>query len=87
MSEILSPILELQRQRALLQMEYEHEKAAYEQQVEAIGLRRRVERGEAWLPVSVGRSYYNSLNQLCVEVFRQHTADDEEEADHSFEFG
>ena len=87
MSEILSPILELQRQRALLQMEYEHEKTAYEQQVEAIGLRRRVERGEAWMPVSVGRNYYNSLNQLCVEVFRSHTADDEEEADHSFEFG
>ena len=87
MSEILSPILELQRQRALLQMEYEHEKAAYEQQVEAIGIRRRVERGEAWLPVSVGRSYYNSLNQLCVEVFRQRTTDDEEEADHNFEFG
>ena len=87
MSEILSPILELQHQRALLQMEYEHEKAAYEQQVEAIGLRRRVERGEAWMPISVGRSYYNSLNQLCVEIFRQHNSDDEEEADHSFEFG
>ena len=87
MSEILSPILELQQQRALLQMEYEHEKAAYEQQVEAIGIRRRVERGEAWMPISVGRSYYNSLNQLCVEVFRSRTTDDDEEADHSFEFG
>ena len=87
MSEILSPILELQRQRALLQMEYDHEKAAYEQQAEAIGMRRRVERGEAWMPISVGRSYYNSLNQLCVEVLRQHTADDEEEVDHGFEFG
>ncbi|MBO7139420.1 MAG: AAA family ATPase [Prevotella sp.] len=87
MSEILSPILELQQQRALLQMEYEHEKAAYEQQVEAIGIRRRVERGEAWMPISVGRSYYNSLNQLCVEVFRSRTIDDDEEADHSFEFG
>ncbi len=87
MSEILSPILELQRQRALLQLEYEHEKAAYEQQAEAIGLRRRVERGEAWMPLRVGRSYYNSLNQLCVEVFRTHSAEDEEEADHNFEFG
>ena len=87
MSEILSPILELQRQRALLQLEYEHEKAAYEQQAEAIGLRRRVERGEAWMPLRVGRSYYNSLNQLCVEVFRTHSAEEEEEADHNFEFG
>ena len=31
----------------------------------------------------MGRSYYNSLNQLCVEVFR--TAD--EEIEHNFEFG
>ena len=87
MSEILSPILELQRQRALLQMEYEHEKAEYEQHVEAIGLRRRVERGEAWVPLRVGRSYYNSLNQLCVEVFRLRTSEDDDDSDHSFEFG
>ena len=87
MSEILSPILELQRQRALLELEYEHEKAAYEQQAEAVGLCRRVERGEAWFPVRPGRSYYNSLNQLCVEVYRTRTADDDEDDDHSFEFG
>ena len=86
MSEITSPILELQRQRALLQLEYENEKATYEQQTEAIGIRRRVERGDAWLPVRLGRSYYNSLNQLCVEVYRT-TAEDEDAADHNFEFG
>ena len=80
-----SPILELQRQRMLLQMEYEQEKAAYKQQAEAIGLRRLVERGDAWLPVRMGRSYYNSLNQLCVEAFR--TQQDDDEADHNFEFG
>ena len=82
----MSPILELQRQRALLQLEYENEKAAYEQQAEAMGILRRVESGDAWFPVRLGRSYYNSLNQLCVEVFRT-TPQDEDATDHNFEFG
>ena len=67
----------------LLQMEYEEEKQAFQQQTEAIGIQRRVKRGDAWLPVRVGRSFYNSLNQLCVEVFR--TVD--EDIDHNFEYG
>ena len=83
--ETLSPILELQRQRALLQMEYEEERAAYQQMAEAVGVERRVGRGDAWLPVSVTRTYYNSLNQLCVEIVRQLGPDDD--ADHNFEFG
>ena len=81
--EITSPILELQRQRALLQMEYDEEKHAFQQQTEALGMLRRVKRGDAWMPLRVGKSYYNSLNQYCVEVFRQ--ADDD--TDHNFEFG
>ena len=83
--ETLSPILELQRQRALLQMEYEEERAAYQQMAEAVGVERRVQRGDAWMPVSVTRTYYNSLNQLCVEIVRQLGPDDD--ADHNFEFG
>ncbi len=71
----------------LLQMEYEEEKQAFLQQKEAQGVERLVARGDAWLPLHVGRSYYNSLNQLCVEVFRQAAQDDEEPADHNFEFG
>jgi superfamily I DNA and/or RNA helicase len=78
-----NPILHLQQQRMLLQMEYEEEKAAFQQQTEAIGLQRRVQRGDAWLPVRIGRSYYNSLNQFCVEVFRTQDQD----IDHNFEFG
>lgn len=78
------PILELQRQRMLLQMEYEEEKKAFIQQKEAIGMKRLVSRGDAWLPVRIGKSYYNSLNLLCVEVFRNST---EEDTDHNFEFG
>ena len=88
MTEATSPILELQRQRMLLQMEYDEECQAYQQQRELIGVERLVDRGDAWFPVAVGRSYYNSLNQLCVEVHRSHNgADDDEAADHNFEFG
>jgi superfamily I DNA and/or RNA helicase len=67
----------------LLQMEYDEEKAAFMQHVESQGMMRRVARGDAWLPLRIGRSYYNSLNQLCIEVFR--TQDDD--TDHNFEFG
>ena len=66
-------------------MEYEEEKKAFQQKVDAIGLQRRIAQGNAWWPIRVGRSYYNSLNQLCVEVFRMST--DEDETDHNFEFG
>jgi len=80
-----SPILELQQQRMLLQMEYEEEKNAFQQMADAQGVERRVARGDAWFPLRVGRSYYNSLNQLCVEVFR--SVAEEEDDDHNFEFG
>ena len=71
----------------LLQMEYEEEKEAFQQARQAQGVERMVARGDAWLPLRVGRSYYNSLNQFCVEVYRQPVADDEEPLDHNFEFG
>ena len=76
-------LLSLHQQRLLLQMEYEAERQAFERQSEAVGLRRKVKRGDAWWPVRVGRHYWNSLNQLTVELFR--TTD--EEIEHSFEFG
>ena len=83
----MNPILELQHQRMLLQMEYEEEKQAFQQAADAIGIDRRVARGDAWFPIRIGRSYYNSLNQLCIEVYRNATTADEEPADHNFEFG
>ena len=79
----MNAIQELTQQRQLLQMEYQAEKEAYRQQTEERGLARLVSRGDAWWPVSLGRSYYNSLNQLCVEVFRTTG----QEIEHSFEYG
>ncbi len=79
----MNAIQALTQQRLLLQLEYQTEKEAFRRQTEERGLARLVKRGDAWWPVRMGRSYYNSLNQLCVEVFR--TAD--EEIEHNFEFG
>ena len=78
-----SPLQALQQQRLLLQLEYQTEKEAFQRQTEQRGLARLVKRGDAWWPVRMGRSYYNSMNQLCIEVFR--TVD--EETEHGFEFG
>ncbi len=66
-----SPITILQRQRALLQAEYAYEKAEFQRLTEATGIERKVERGLAWYPLTLGRSYHNSLDQLVVEVRRQ----------------
>lgn len=78
-----SAILELQRQRMLLEIEYFTEKEAYRKLTESRGLARMVKRGDAWFPLRVGKSFYNSLNQLCMEVFR--TTD--QDIEHNFEFG
>ena len=65
-------------------MEYAAEKEAYRKQTEETGLQRKVKRGDAWYPIKLGKSYYNSLNQLVVEVFRQ---GEDNEIEHNFEFG
>ncbi len=78
-----SPVQEILRQRALLEMEYACEKEAFRRQTEAIGIQRKVKRGDAWYPLRVGRSYYNSLNRPVVEVFRTGDTD----AEHNFEPG
>lgn len=75
---------ELTQQRLLLQLEYQTEKEAFRKQTVEMGLQRKVKRGDAWWPLRMGKSYYNSLNQLVVEVFRQ---GGEDEIEHNFEFG
>lgn len=78
-----NPTLLLQRQRMFLEIEYNHEKEEFRKQTETMGVERKVRRGDAWFPVSIGRSYYNSLNQMVVEVMRQPGSDIE----HNFEAG
>mgnify|MGYP001082440258 FL=1 len=80
---ILSPITDLLRQQELLKKEYEYEKETYRQQSERTGLRKRVTQGLCWYPVAPGRSYYNSLNQLVIEIER--TGD--REIEHNIEYG
>ena len=79
----LSPLADLQRQNDLLRMEYTYEKELYRQQAESMGLRKRIVRGICWYPVALGRSYYNSLNQLVIEIERV----EDRETEHNFEHG
>ncbi len=83
MSQQASPIQALQQQRLLLELEYQTEKETFRKQTEEMGVQRKVKRGDAWYPLKVDKSYYNSLNQLAVEVIR--TSD--QEIEHTFEFG
>ena len=76
-------IQSLRQQRLLLEIEYATEREAYRRQTEAIGLQRKVKRGDAWYPIRGGTSYYNSLNQLVLEVHRTQDTDIE----HNFEYG
>ena len=82
-ADIQSPAAHIERQQLLLRMEYEYEKAEFRRQTETMGVARQVKRGLCWWPVGVGRNYYNSLNQLVLEVERTRDTDIE----HSFEFG
>ena len=79
----LNPIQALMQQKMLLQMEYAAEKEAFRKLTETIGMQRRLKRGDAWWPVKTGKSYYNSLNQLSIEILRTQDQDIE----HNFEFG
>ena len=79
----MNAIQALTQQRLLLQLEYQTEKEAFRRLTEERGMARLVKRGDAWWPVRMGKSYYNSLNQLCVEVHR--TTD--QDIEHNFEFG
>ena len=48
-----------------------------------MGVQKKVRRGMCWYPLSVGRSYYNSLDQMVVEVSRSIDTD----VEHQFEPG
>ena len=76
-------IQDLVRQKDLLLKEYEFEKEQFQRQTENMGVQKKVRRGMCWYPLSVGRSYYNSLDQMVVEVSRSIDTD----VEHQFEPG
>ena len=80
---ITSPLIDLLRQYKLLQEEFEFEKETFYQQTQRAGIPKRIQQGVCWYPVSAHRSYYNSLNQLVIEVKR----DENDDTDHNFEYG
>lgn len=69
----------LEFQLELLRMEYEFEKDTYLKQTKLDGIEKRVRQGKCWYPLSVGRSFYNSLNQLIIEIERRGDTDMEHE--------
>lgn len=79
-----SPIRELERMKELLKKEYNYEREAYQQQTAQTDILKKVKRGSCWYPVKLGKSYYNSLNQYVIEIFRNA---EETDIDHEFEFG
>ncbi len=79
--------LYLQRLRQLLQMEYDSEKEEFRVQSEKMGIKRKIHRGVCWYPVEAGRSYYNSLNQLVVEIVKKDHDEADEDIEHLFEYG
>ena len=82
-TQIKSPVLYLQHHYELLKLEYEYEKEQFQQQTELMGIGRKIKRGMCWYPLSLGRSYYNALNQLVIEVERK----EDKEIEHLFEYG
>lgn len=79
-------VLAIQRHMQLLRLEYEAEREEYLLHTQSMSLERKVRRGICWWNVSIGRSYYNSLNQFVVEVQRPRSAVSED-IEHLFEYG
>lgn len=73
----------LTKQLELLKKEYAYERNAFERDTELMGVDRKVRRGDCWYPITVGRSYFNSLDRFVVEIIRS----TDEEVEHNFEYG
>ena len=78
-----SSVVSLLKHRDLLRQEYEFDRKCFAQQSSLISVEKKVAAGNCRFPVALGRSYYNSLNQLVIEITRTEDTDIE----HSFEFG
>lgn len=75
-----------EKQLFLIKQEQEYERAEFRREIETQGVHRRIRRGNCWAPIHFGRSYYNSLDRLVVEVFND-AYDAENPVEHNFEYG
>ena len=82
MANKITSLSSLQRHRDLLKMEYEYDRKSFEVQSSHVSIPKKISAGICRYPVSLGRSYYNSLNQFVVEINHAPLEDD----DH-FEYG
>ena len=73
----------LLQNRRMLEAEYRYEQETFKRETTAMPIGRKIKRGICWFPLRVGRSYYNSLNQLSIEIYRTEDTD----IDHNFEYG
>ena len=73
--------------RRLLRLEFDEEREAMTRLTGRMDVSRLVDRGWAWWPLTIGRSYYNSLNQRVVELTRPATPDGEDNSDHEMDYG
>ncbi len=62
--------LSLLRQQELLKIEYEFEKESFIEQTKKTSIESNIRKGRCWYPVRIGRSFYNSVNQYVIEIFR-----------------
>lgn len=58
----------LSEQERLLDIEYEYEKQEYQQLCQQVGIQRRIRQGKCWYPVQIVRTFYNALDQFCLEL-------------------
>lgn len=68
-------------QEYLLKLEYEYEKQEYEQLCRNVGVARRIRQGKCWYPIYAGRTFYNALNQLVIEIINNDKSADKKEID------
>ena len=71
-------------QEFLLKLEYDYEKQEYEQLCRNVGVARRIRQGKCWYPIFAGRTFYNALNQLVLEITNN---DNSSDVEHEFEPG
>lgn len=76
-----------EKQLFLIKEEQEYERAEFRKEIETQGVLRRIKRGNCWWPIKFGRSYYNSLDRLTVEIEKVTKTEGESEIEHNFEYG